>query len=148
MEKDYIKERIQRIEDRKRYIKSKKNRKLMKYTSNYNEMFNFFLKSYRVGILNFCGVKVDVKFNTECDDGKFSFRLFDNGYFKGKVIECYHPNILKGVIIGKKSWGLWKTEFSMGIAENNFTKEEILLQFIENDIKIPDVFIKELDLEI
>lgn len=141
-------ERLQRIEERKKFIKSKKERKMMKYSNNYNEMFNFFLKGYRSGILSFCGSNVDVIYNPHSEDGKFSFRMFDNGQFKLKQIESIHPNILKGVITGKKGWGLWKTEFAMGIAECNFTKDEILIQFEENGIKIPDVFMKELDNEI
>jgi hypothetical protein len=46
--------------------------------------------------------------------------------------------VLKGVIIGKKSWGLWKNEWSMGISECSFTLEEIVKQFTDKGIKIPD----------
>lgn len=74
--------------------------------------------------------------------------MFDNGQFKEKDIESLHPNILKGVIVGKKSWGLFKTEWSLGISECNFTKEEIIKEFEEYGIKIPDVFLKEFDNEI
>lgn len=35
----------------------------------------------------------------------------------------------------------------MGIAECSFTKEEIVSQFTEQGIKIPDVFMTELDNE-
>lgn len=59
--KKLTEERIKRIEERKKVIKSKKDRRLMKYSDNYNEMFNFFLKGYRSGILSFGGSKVDVK---------------------------------------------------------------------------------------
>jgi hypothetical protein len=141
-------ERLQRIEERKKVIKSKKDRRMMKYSENYNEMFNFFLKGYRSGLLSFCGSKVDVKYNPLSEDGKFSFRMFDNGQFKYKDIETLHPNILKGVITGKKAWGLWKSEFAMGIAECNFTKDEIVSEFTDKGIKIPDVFMKEFDNEI
>ena len=51
------------------------------------------------------------------------------------------PNILKGVIIGKKSWGLWLQEYSDGVIEGSFTKKEILNEFIIRDIKIPDPFL-------
>ncbi len=141
-------ERIRRIEERKKVIKSKKERRMMKYSDNFNEMFNFFLKSYRKGILDFCGSAVDVKLNEDTEDGKFSFRMFENGQFKLKQLESIHPNILKGVITGKKGWGLYKTEWSLGISEGVFTKEEILSQFTEQGIKIPDVFLTELDNEI
>ncbi len=117
----------------------------MKYSDNYNEMFNFFLKGYRSGILSFCGSKVEVKYNPESEDGKFSFRMFDNGQFKGKDIESLHPNILKGAITGKKSWGLFCKEWSEGISECLFTKDEILKEFSDRNIKIPDVFLKEFD---
>ena len=146
---NYLKElkedRFKRIEERKKYIKSKKNRKLMKYSDNYNEMFIFFLKSYRKGILDFCGSDVKVKHSYDGEDGKFSFRMFDNGQFKNKELTSIHPNILRGVIIGKKSWGLFCQEWSQGIVSCDFTKEEILNQFKENNIKIPEVFITEFD---
>lgn len=141
-------DKIVRIKEKKKVIKSRKNRRLMKYSDNYNEMFNFFLKGYRSGILRFCGSKVEVKYNSETEDGKFSFRMFDNRQFKEKEIESIHPNILKGVITGKKGWGLWKSEFAMGISECDFTKEEILLEFTNHGIKIPEVFMREFDNEI
>ncbi len=138
-------ERLERIESKKKIIKSKKERKLMKYSDNFNEIFNFFLKSYRCGILDFCGSIVEVKQDLNSDDGKFSFRLFDNGRFKNGDIFSAHPNILKAVIIAKKSWGLFVKEWSDGISECLFTKDEILNQFKENNITIPDVFMKEFD---
>lgn len=143
-----VKERLQRITEKKKILKSKKERKLMKYSNTFHEMFNFFLKSYRCGILNFCGSNVDVKFNILSDDARFSFRIFDNGNFRGKQLESVHSNIFKAVLIGKKSWGLFCREWSLGISECDFTKEEILSQFEENNIKIPDVLITELDNEI
>ena len=120
----------------------------MKYSDNYNEMFNFFLNSYRRGILDFCGSDVKVKHSYDGEDGKFAFRMFDNGQFKNKELTSIHPNILRGVIIGKKGWGLWKSEFADGIANCDFTKEEIISEFENKGIKIPDVFMKELDNEI
>lgn len=105
-------------------------------------MFSFFLKSYRIGILDFCGVEVKTRFDKNSKDCKFCFKSFDNGvYSKEEVyqgIKTRHPNILKGVIIGKKSWGLWKNEWSDGISEGLFTIEEILSEFRKNDIKIPE----------
>jgi hypothetical protein len=49
-----------------------------------------------------------------------------------------HPNIAKGVIVGKKSWGLWLNQWTDGIAEGCFTKQEILSEFEEKGIKIPE----------
>jgi hypothetical protein len=114
---------------------------LKKYSQKFDEIFMFFLKSYRSGILTFCGYKVDVKFNLNSNDGKFCFRLFDNGEIKIYNLESRHPNILKSVIIGKKSWGLWVNEYSYGISEGLFTKEEVLNQFYENKILIPESFL-------
>jgi hypothetical protein len=101
-------------------------------------MFNFFLECYRKEILTFCGSSVEVKFDKTSEDGKFSFRLFEDGKFKNKQISSIHPNILKAVIIGKKSWGLWMIEWANGIAEGSFTKYEILKEFEDRNIIIPE----------
>jgi hypothetical protein len=64
---------------------------------------------------------------------------FENGVYKGiPIIKTRHPNISKGVIIGKKSWGLWKNEWTDGIVEGSFTPKEILQQFTDNNIKVPE----------
>ena len=73
---------------------------------------------------------------------------FDNGLYKNKTIYTRHPNIVNGVIKGKKSWGLWVKEWGMGISECNFTKLEVLRNFEEYDIIIPNSFLKELDIRI
>jgi hypothetical protein len=52
---------------------------------------------------------------------------------------------LQGVIIGKKSWGLWKNEWSDGISEGLFSKKEILQQFEENNIKIPESLMQDFE---
>jgi hypothetical protein len=75
--------------------------------------------------------------------GKESFRMFDDGQFKNKIPVSKHPNILKCVIIGKKSWGLWVKEWSDGISEGTFTVNEILNEFTLRGIKIPDSFLKD-----
>lgn len=49
-----------------------------------------------------------------------------------------HPNIVRGVIIGKKSWGLHVKMWSEGISEGCFTKHEILGEFEKYNIKIPE----------
>ena len=105
-------------------------------------MFSFFLKSYRVGILDFCGTEVKTNFDIDSKDSKFCFKSFENGvYSKEEIlqgIKTKHPNILKGVIIGKKSWGLWKNEWSDGISEGLFTLNEILEEFKNYNINIPE----------
>lgn len=104
-------------------------------------MFTFFLQSYRKGILTFCGENMEVNFDVNGDDGKIIFKRFDNGEFKGinqnKLI-TRHSNISKGVIVGKKSWGLWVNEWSDGISEGSFTKKEILDEFEKRNIIIPE----------
>lgn len=117
---------------------------MKKYSTGFNKTFNFFLINYRKQILDFCGSIVEVKFNINSQNAKESFKLFENGGFKNKEIESSQPNILKAVIIDKKAWGLWKTEYARGIAEGLFNKEEILSQFIE----IPDKFLLEFNNEI
>ena len=64
--------------------------------------------------------------------------MFENGEFKNKELVSIHPNIFKGVVIGKKSWGLWLNEWTDGIIEWSFTRDEILQQFCEKGIEIPE----------
>lgn len=87
-------------------------RKLKKYSDGFNEKFLFFLRSYRCGILTFCGSIVEVDYD-ERYSGKESFRMFDDGQFKNKNPISRHPNILRCVIIGKKSWGLWLDRWNL-----------------------------------
>ena len=112
-------------------------------------MFTFFLQSYRHGILDFCGVEVRTKLEINEQEGKFCFRKFENGeYSKEDLFEgipTRHPNILKGVIVGKKGWGLWCQEWTDGITDFLFTKSEILDQFEEKGIEIPSSFRLEFD---
>ena len=124
---------------RSKEIGNRHQRKIRKYSNGFNEKFEFFLKSYRCGLLTFCGVEVIVeKGGYDC---KESFRMYDDGQFKNKVIQSRHPNILRCVIIGKKSWGLFSEEWSSGISEGLFTKKEILYEFESNNIKIPESFL-------
>lgn len=74
-------------------------------------------------------------------DGKEGFRLFEDGFFKNKVIKTRHPNILKSVIIAKKGWGLWLNEWTNGITDWSFTKDEIFVEFEKNNILIPEPFL-------
>lgn len=108
-------------------------------------MFNFYLSVYRTGLITFCGVGVDVDFDVNGSDGKFAFREYDNGRFKLKTPVSRHPNILKGVIIGKKGWGLWVEQWSQGIVDWSFTKEEILEEFTKRNIVIPESLMIEWD---
>ena len=64
---------------------------------------------------------------------------FENGDYKQiSIIKTKHPNMLKGVIVGKKSWGLWKNEWTDGIVEGSFSMKEILQQFKDNNIEISE----------
>jgi hypothetical protein len=49
------------------------------------------------------------------------------------------------VIIGKKSWGLFLNEWSDGIVEGSFTKKEIIKEFYENNIIIPESLLKDFE---
>jgi hypothetical protein len=125
---------------------SRLDRKLSKYSNNFNEIFTFFLQSYRHGILTFCGSHVNVEFDVDEIEGKNTFRKFDNGQYKnGLPIITRHPNIVKGVIIGKKAWGLWLNNWAEGIVDWTFTKEEIIEQFTRVGIKVPDSLMKDFD---
>jgi len=102
------------------------------------------LKSYRSGILTFCGSSVDIDFDVYGIEGKMTFRKYDNGqYQQGKQIITRHPNIVKGVITGKKSWGLWVNQWSDGIVEGTFSKREILEQFEKLNIIIPESLLND-----
>jgi hypothetical protein len=110
-------------------------------------MFTFFLQSYRKGLLTFCGSHVNVSYISPDElgqtNGKFSFRKFENGQFKLKEYNSCHPNVLKAVITGKKSWGLWVKQWVEGIVEWSFTKEEIVKSFTDKDIVIPEPLMNE-----
>lgn len=122
------------------------DRKLSNYSDNFNEIFNFFLSSYRKGILTFCGSIVNVEFDVNESEGKNTFRKFDNGqYSGGKPIVTRHPNIVKAVIVGKKSWGLWSNTWAEGVVDWSFTKEEILNEFSSKNIIIPEPLLKDFE---
>ena len=108
-------------------------------------MFEFYLKIYRSGIITFCGSIVTIDFDRNGSDGKFAFREYDNGRFKFINPISKHPNILKGIIIGKKGWGLWVSQWSEGIVDWTFTKEDILKEFEIRGIEIPDSLMLEWD---
>ncbi len=107
-------------------------------------MFSFFLTCYRKGLLTFCGVHVGVEFDLDGNEGKLVFRQYDNGqYQQGKTIISRHPNIVKGVITGKKSWGLFVRQWSQGIGDCDFTIEEIINEFEIKGITIPQSLLRD-----
>ena len=79
-----------------------------------------------------------MKFDPNGKDGKISFKLFENGQMKLGDLSSCHPNMLKGVIIGKKSWGLFLQQRTDGIVDGSFTEKEILNEFIIKNIEIPE----------
>jgi hypothetical protein len=103
------------------------------------------LDSYRKGLLLFCGEDVRVNFDSNGDDGKITIKKFENGEFKHTSITSRHPNIVKGVIVGKKSWGLWLDQWTDGIVEGSFRRKEILDEFEKLNIKIPEPFLIDFD---
>ena len=92
-------------------------------------------------MLTFCGSEVNVSFDINGISGKECFKRFENGYYKDKEIITRHSNVVRSVIIGKKSWGLWVGEWTDGIVEGSFTKHEILNEF--EGINMPENLIKE-----
>jgi hypothetical protein len=101
---------------------------------------------YRTGIITFCGSKVNVVFDVNGVDGKICFNDYENGKYKNvdKII-TRHPNIVKSVITGKKGWGLWVKEWSDGISQGLFRRNEILEEFENRKIELPESFLKEFD---
>jgi len=107
-------------------------------------MFTFFLQSNRKGILTFAGSGVETEFDIDGDEGKFCFRKVENGEIKrNKPIVTRHPNIVRSVVQGKKSWGLWVDQWSDGICDWSFTEEEILGEFQKRNIQIPEPLLKD-----
>ncbi len=109
------------------------------------KIFRFFYKSYKYSIVNFTGSK-DIKttLNRNAHNAKLCFITFNNGEYSHKEmfitgIPTKQPLLLKAAIMGKKGWGLWMQEWTDGVAEWNFTEEEILKQFSILDIIIPEV---------
>lgn len=101
-------------------------------------MFSFFLKGYRSGILEFTGSIIETEFDSNGEEGKFCFRQIENGEIKrNNIIKTRHPNVVKAVISGKRSFGLWVDQWSDGIVDWTFTEEEILGEFQKRNIKIP-----------
>jgi hypothetical protein len=107
-------------------------------------MFSFFLKVNRTGLIEFCGTPTEVYFDVNGYSCKECFRLYEDGFYKGgKPIITKHPNILKSVLIGKKGMGLWFDQWSEGIVDWAFTKEDILGEFEKRGVEIPESFLIE-----
>ena len=131
----------------------RKERRLNKFSQGFNDIFNFFLLSYRAGIITFSGSEdFKVIYDPLGPIAKLCFKNFDNGeytikYENGnkstKPIVTSQPNVLYAVIKGKKSWGLWIKEWASGIGEWCFTEEEILNEFISRNIEIPNSLLKD-----
>lgn len=135
-----------RIEETKKKVGSRNDRKLKKYSDKFNKMFTFYLSVYRSGLITFCGVGVDeIESDPNGTEGKYGFREYDNGRYKDGVPPSRHPNILRGVIIGKKGWGLWLNTWAEGVAECSFTKEEIVNEFTQHGIEIPENLMLDFD---
>jgi len=135
---------------RKKQIGTQHDRKLRKYSEGFNKVFNFFLNSHRRGILCFSGSEDFKVIKDESgEEGKFCFRLFEDGRCEKEndqvVLKTRHPNLVYGVIKGKKSWGLWKDQWTDGIVDGSFSRDEILSEFKKWDIEIPESFLKEFD---
>lgn len=139
--KDKLKElRLSRINEKVKVIGSRHDRVIRNFSPKFNTIFNFFLTSYRLNILDFGGSENKFSYDPKSPCGKECFRLYENGHYSnGKnLMTCRHPNIIESVITSKKSWGLHCDMWSDGIVEGTFTKEEILEQFIRNNIVIPE----------
>lgn len=113
-------------------------------------MFSFFFLLSRTELITFCGSNVEdrnpIEFDPDGDEGKFCFRKIENGQYQpGEKIITRHPHILKSVMSGKRGWGLWRDQWTDGIAEHTFTKEEIMQEFIEKKVIVPESFLKEFD---
>jgi len=109
-------------------------------------MFSFYLKVYRTGLIGFCGSKIEIEYDLNSSDGKIAFKEYENGLFKKTGIpKTCHTNVLYGVLMGKKGIGLWLKEWSLGISEWSFTKEEIINEFTIRGIEIPDSIMIEFD---
>jgi hypothetical protein len=107
-------------------------------------MFSFFLKSYRSGILEFTGSIIETEFDPNGEEGKFCFRQIENGEIKrNNIIKTRHPNVVKAVVSGKRSFGLWVDQWSDGIVDWSFTEEEILGEFQKRNIKIPKPLLRD-----
>lgn len=119
---------------------------MAKYSQAFNNQFNLYLALNRSGVIMFCGSKTEVTYSKSGPSAKKVFMLYENGNYKnGKPVETKHPNLVKAVLVAKKGWGLWVDEWSSGIAEGLFTKQEIMDFFGNSGVLLSDAFQKELN---
>lgn len=133
-----------RKEEISKVIGTRKDRKLRRFSKKFKNIFNFFYISNRKGILAFSETDINTSLNLDAPCARECFRKYDNGDYNNQIlIESRHPNLLKVIILTKKSWGLWQEQWTDGIVDFCFTKEEILKLFSENNIEIPESFLKD-----
>ena len=143
--KEHGRRRFEELKQRNKKIGSRHTRKIEKFSDRFNIIFNFFLVCYRKKILIFAGEKVEVLFDIDAPCARGTFRRYDDGQYKLKDIVSRHPNITTAIIIAKKSWGLFLKQWSEGIREGSFRKQEILDIFKNENIEIPESFLKEFE---
>lgn len=134
-----------RINKKKNKIGSRHRRKLKRYSNKFKKIFNFFLNSNRSGLIEFCGSNLSIEFDVNGLDARECFRLYEDGYYKNKKIVTRHKNLLTSILISKKGWGLWLDQWTDGICDFSFTKEEILEQFNNLGIVVPKPLLKDFD---
>lgn len=139
-------ERHQRIQQKAAEVGSRHHRKLGKFSQGFNENFMFFFLLSRRGLIDFCGERILVEHDVDGPGAKMCFKHFEDGkYSMGRVITSRHPNVMRHVLMGKKGFGLWVREWSGGISEGSFKKQDILDEFATRGISIPDCFMQEFE---
>lgn len=109
----------------------------MKYSDRFNEDYNFYM--HNIEILDFCGSHVDLvpQGNT---DVKKAFFLWDS---QGKINNCENPELLRKLMITKKSVNLHVKMWAEGRLEMTLPKcdwEDIVKEF-----NLPEWAIKSCD---
>lgn len=100
----------------------------------------------RSGLITFCGVGINVKFDVNGPSGRGCIDNYENGFYRNGIpIVSRHPNIVKSVLVGKKGWGLWVKEWSDGIGDGLFTKEEIMHEIESRGIELPKSMMDDFD---
>ena len=133
-----------RIEEAKKSVGSRKQRKRKKHKEKFNRMFSFFFKLYRSGLITFCGSDIPIIYDPEASDAKVAFKEYENGVFgKNGVPITSQPNVLYAVLMGKKGWGLWCDMWAEDIAKFIESKYERYQIFEEYDIELPDAIERE-----
>lgn len=137
----------ERLKEISRSLGSRHDRKLKKYSEGFNENFKFFFLLSRRGLIDFCGERINILPSSDRTmTSKHCFKLFEDGrYGREKMIECNHPNVMRHVMMGKKGFSLWVNQYSEGIGQGLFRKDDILDEFRKRDIHIPDCFMLQLD---